>query len=201
VNAETSELIWSYTTGNMVFSSPAVANGVVYEGANDGKLYAVNALTGALLWDYKFPGIVFSSPAVVDGKVYVGNFQTSTIGGFSCLDAATGALVWNYSTGGVYSSPAVADGKVYVGSTDATVYCFDAATGMLIWNYVTEDSVWSSPAVANGVVYIGGPQVFAFGAWEPIPEGLTIGVMLILSTIAVAVSARYFNKRRKWENW
>ena len=34
-----------------------------------------------------------------------------------------------------------------------------------------------------------------------VPEGLTIGVMLLLSTIAVIVSARYFRKRPKWENW
>ena len=34
-----------------------------------------------------------------------------------------------------------------------------------------------------------------------VPEGLTIGVMLLLSTVAVVVSARYFRKRQKWENW
>src|SRR5215831_18063570 len=33
-------LLWKYTTGNGVFSSPAVANGVVYVGSNDGNVYA-----------------------------------------------------------------------------------------------------------------------------------------------------------------
>ena len=32
-------LHWQYTTGGQVNSSPAVANGVVYVGSNDGKLY------------------------------------------------------------------------------------------------------------------------------------------------------------------
>ena len=36
---------------------------------------------------------------------------------------------------------------------------------------------------------------------EPIPEGLTIGVMLLLSTVAVIVGMRYFRKRPKWQNW
>jgi acetyl esterase/lipase len=34
-----------------------------------------------------------------------------------------------------------------------------------------------------------------------VPEGLTLGVMLLLSTIAVVVSVRYFCKRPKWQNW
>ena len=32
--------LWTATTGGQVFSSPAVANGVVYVGSTDGKLYA-----------------------------------------------------------------------------------------------------------------------------------------------------------------
>jgi outer membrane protein assembly factor BamB len=32
--------LWSYTAGSTVFSSPAVASGVVYTGSNDGKVYA-----------------------------------------------------------------------------------------------------------------------------------------------------------------
>jgi len=35
-----------------VFSSPAVANGVVYIGSYDQKLYALNATTGKRLWSY-----------------------------------------------------------------------------------------------------------------------------------------------------
>lgn len=33
-------LVWSYTTGSLVESSPAVANGMVYIGSNDDKVYA-----------------------------------------------------------------------------------------------------------------------------------------------------------------
>jgi outer membrane protein assembly factor BamB len=40
LNATTGAFIWSYKTGNGVFSSPAVAGGVVYVGSNDNKVYA-----------------------------------------------------------------------------------------------------------------------------------------------------------------
>ena len=54
-------------------SSPAVANGVVYVGSNDGNVYALNASTGAMLWSYTTGGGVYSSPAVANGVVYVGS--------------------------------------------------------------------------------------------------------------------------------
>ena len=37
---------WNFTTGNGVFSSPAVANGMTYVGSHDGKVYVLDAATG-----------------------------------------------------------------------------------------------------------------------------------------------------------
>src|SRR5712675_2392356 len=67
-------LKWSYVTGASVYSSPAVANGVVYVSSEDGAVYALEASTGAKLWSYTTGGGVFgSSPAVENGVVYVGS--------------------------------------------------------------------------------------------------------------------------------
>jgi hypothetical protein len=106
-----------------------------------------------LRWTYTAGSkVAFSSPAVVDGRVYVGSNDHKV----HCLNASTGAHLWNYTTGDtVYSSPAVVDGRVYVGSYDDKVYCVDAYTGAHIWDYPTGDYVYSSPAVVNGSVYIG----------------------------------------------
>jgi len=46
LNASTGALLWSYTTGDHVYSSPAVVNGVVYVGSNDGKVYAFSLKKG-----------------------------------------------------------------------------------------------------------------------------------------------------------
>ena len=40
LNASTGAKLWSYATGSYVESSPAVANGVVYVGSDDGSVYA-----------------------------------------------------------------------------------------------------------------------------------------------------------------
>jgi len=151
---DTNALIWSYTQGSYVDSSPAVANGKVYFGSDDHNVYCLNAFTGAGIWSYTTGNSVhYSSPAVANGKVYVGSYDHKVY----CLNASTGAYIWSYTTGSsVDSSPAVANGKVYVGSDDDKVYCLNASTGALIWSYATGQSVGcSSPSVINGKVYIG----------------------------------------------
>ena len=61
----------------MVYSSPAVVNGVVYIGAatfTDGSgahtyggVYALNAANGNKIWNYTTSSYIHSSPAVVGG--------------------------------------------------------------------------------------------------------------------------------------
>ena len=57
--------LWTYTTGNSVYSSPAVVGGFVYVGSYDKKVYCLNASTGNQVWNYTTDYVVYSSPAVV----------------------------------------------------------------------------------------------------------------------------------------
>jgi serine/threonine-protein kinase len=120
-------LDWQYTTNFIVYSSPVVANGVVYVGSLDSNVYALNAATGAKLWSYATGDDVWSSPAVATGVVYVGSSDNNVY----ALNAATGAKLWSYTTGSpVSSSPAVANGVVYV--PGYYVYALNAATTALL---------------------------------------------------------------------
>src|SRR5450759_114428 len=67
----TPKLLWNYTTGNEVYSSPSIVHGVVYISSADGNVYALNATNGTQLWNYATQGFG-SSPAIVNGVVYVG---------------------------------------------------------------------------------------------------------------------------------
>jgi outer membrane protein assembly factor BamB len=166
----TNQTLWTYKTGQWVFSSPAVSGGVVYVGSFDDNVYALNATTGVLVWKYATGGDVESSPAVAGGVVYVGSIDENVY----ALNATTGALVWKYATRGyVDSSPAVSGGVVYVGSeyessiqTEGYVYALNATTGALVWRYTTGSNVYSSPAVSGGVVYVGSEDenVYALNA-------------------------------------
>jgi outer membrane protein assembly factor BamB len=59
----------------IVGASPAVANGVVYNGSHDGRIYAFDANTGEVLWAYRTRKIIGDAPAVANGILYVGSFD------------------------------------------------------------------------------------------------------------------------------
>ncbi|MFC1474970.1 PQQ-binding-like beta-propeller repeat protein, partial [bacterium] len=143
---------WEFTTGDIIASSPAVANGKVFFGSWDKKIYALDETTGAKIWEFTTGGFVTSSPAVANGKVFVGSYDNKVY----ALDENTGAKLWEYTTGDrVYASPAVAGGKVFIGSLDNKVYALDENTGAKLWEYITAGDVYVSPSVADGKVFIG----------------------------------------------
>jgi outer membrane protein assembly factor BamB len=150
---ETNTLLWMSPTGYWLEASPVVADGKVFIGSEDKKLYCFDALTGAELWNYPTYDLIVSTPAVADGRVYFG----STDHRVRCLNESTGALIWDYCTGWIIaqSSPAVVDGKVFIGSHDYKVYCLDAKTGSELWEFPTGYFISSSPAVVGDRVYIG----------------------------------------------
>jgi outer membrane protein assembly factor BamB len=162
---------WTATTGGSIFnSSPAVADGVVYVGSEDGKLYAyaVGCASGGgsctPLWTATTGSGIVSSPAVADGVVYVGSDDHKLYayaigcasGGGSCTPLWTATTAYK-----IYSSPTVADGVVYIGSEDRMLYAYTVGCNSgggsctPLWTAATGTGIWSSPAVANGVVYIG----------------------------------------------
>jgi outer membrane protein assembly factor BamB len=193
LKAATGALLWSYATGGAIHSSsPAVANGAVFIGSEDGKVYALNAGTGVKLWSYTTGNPVFSSPAVANGVVYVGSFDKNVY----ALNASTGVKLWSYTTGNqVLSSPAVANGVVYVGSYDGNVYALNATTGASLWSFTTGDFVLSSPAVANGVVYIGSEDdnIYALNASTGVKLWNFIAFGTVNGSPAVVNGALYAN--------
>ena len=126
--------LWTGTTGGVISASPAVADGVVYVGSDDGKLYAfaVGCATGGgtctPLWTATTGGTIvtprprsrtaWSTSGPTDDKLYAFAVGCAS-GGGSCTP------LWTGTTGGpIDSSPAVANGVVYVGSDDGKLYAF-----------------------------------------------------------------------------
>ena len=75
LDATSGTLLWMVPTAGQVTSSPAVANGVVYVGAEDDNVYAIDASSGTVLWTYTTGNAVESSPTVANGMVYVGSLD------------------------------------------------------------------------------------------------------------------------------
>ncbi len=137
-----------------------------------------------------------SSPLVSGGIVYV----TSTDNTLFAFNAATGAKLWQVSTGNyingpgnfIYSSPAIVKGVLYIGSNDHHVYAFNAITGgKPLWVAATGSYVYSSPTVVNGVLYIGSVDhnIYAYNAsngsllWKVATNGAVYSSPAVLNNV------------------
>jgi outer membrane protein assembly factor BamB len=172
MNASQGGVLWAASTGGPIRSSPTVANGVVYVGSDDGKVYAFQTgcsiqfgTCGNPTWTATTGGPITASPAVADRDFGITLYVGSTDGKLyaysaSCDVCPGGQLLWKGATGGAITSrPAVANGVVYVGSEDGNLYAFDAdgcgaPTCQPLFTARTAGSP-ISPAVAGGEVYVG----------------------------------------------
>ena len=160
----TGDLQWVYEIKGLVLSSPAVANGKVYIGGEDGTVYCLDAYTGAWKWEYTTGIVITSSPTVADNKV----FFCSDDGKVYCLNGDTGAWIWDAQIGPSPYSPVVVDSPslgpglpsvtlVIVCSEDGDVYFLNADNGNI--GYVKEQNppdvspIYASPTVADGRIY------------------------------------------------
>ena len=160
--------LWSFATGGWASAAPTVADGVVYVGADDHRVYALDAATGGELWNFATDDAVKSAPTVADGVVYVGSNDNHLY----ALDAASGAMLWSHDTSAwVQYSPTVSEGRVYASALvngESRVAALDASSGTVLWT-AQEPHAFDpefAPAVAGSMVYVPGAEHGVFHALD-----------------------------------
>lgn len=140
-----------------VWAAPAVADGIVYIGSFDKKLYALDAATGAFKWEFLTGGTISSTPVVINGSVYVGSFDRHIY----AIDALTGQEKWRFPAEGqdgpegwFWASPVVYNGVIYAPNLDGKVYAVDAVGGRSVNVYDLEQAISSSPVVVGDNIVV-----------------------------------------------
>ena len=167
-------LKWTFHTGGAVDSPPAVGNGRIYVGSEDGNLYALNP-QGVLLWKFQTSSPIRTSPAIgSDGTIYLAGYlgYENSQGILYAINPG-GKLKWSvtisplagYSSYPTISSPTIGpDGTIYVSAMGVFVVAI-RPDGTLKWELAAGALVLDSPAVApDGTVYV--------GIDDPDPSGL-----------------------------
>jgi outer membrane protein assembly factor BamB len=150
----TLKLLWTYNAGDVVDSSAAIVNGVVYVGGGSGDLLALDLASGTLRWKYATGNLIGeSSPAVAGDAVYIGD-----LGGIlHAVRIADGTPLWTFKTvSEIKSSPVVVNDVVLIGSYDGHLYAVDVKTGRQRWKVQTKGQVHATPAVQDGLTFIAG---------------------------------------------
>lgn len=153
--------IWTvHHTDYSAAPRPLFQNGIAYfvSGMSKTELYAVKAdgtgdvSASKVLWRLRNHVGKFSSPILVDGLIYTAAAQSF----LTCLDAATGDVVWTERIGGTYeSSPIYADGRLYFFNLEgaATVIKPGRTCDILATNTL-DDGLMACPAAAGKSLYI-----------------------------------------------
>ncbi len=158
-------LKWTFHTGGAVDSPPAVGNGRIYVGSEDGNLYALNP-QGVLLWKFQTSSPIRTSPTIgSDGTIYLAGYlgYENSQGILYAINPG-GKLKWSvtisplagYGSYPTISSPTIGpDGTIYVSAMGVFVVAI-CPDGTLKWELAAGALVHDSPAVApDGTVYVG----------------------------------------------
>jgi alcohol dehydrogenase (cytochrome c) len=156
-NVENLRSVWSYSMrdNSRWVPTPIVANGLMYVSEGSGRVVAFDVVSGDVEWIHEraYPEDIGISQAynrhrgvsVFEDKIYWGTADSY----LAVLDARTGTLVWEVSTGdyttgqGHNHPPMIAEGKVIMGFTGGdrgargSVAAYDAQDGRLLWKTYT----------------------------------------------------------------
>ena len=150
LNARNGETVWTYATGNKVFSAPFITSRLVVVTSCDGFVYALDKKDGSVRWRYDTGYPIVACPAVAGGNVYVG----SSNGKFYSIRFADGTPDWiaDGLDGYIESRPAIDGRRAYIGTWGAMFYAIDRRTGEKVWKFDTGRGRYFSPGACWPVV-------------------------------------------------
>ncbi|MBX7256485.1 MAG: PQQ-binding-like beta-propeller repeat protein [Candidatus Hydrogenedentes bacterium] len=159
----TGKEIWNVpTTGYTSASRPVYGDGLVFvvSGRGESELLAIrpdghgDISETHVAWKTAESAILPQepSPIFIDGLLYL----ISNSGMITCLEAATGAKVWEQKAGGNYvTSPIFADGHIYFSSTQGKTTVLKAGkTPEIVATNELEDGFMASPAVDGNALIL-----------------------------------------------
>jgi outer membrane protein assembly factor BamB len=169
VGAQTNGVRWVASVGPDAGIKTGItisANGTIYFGTTNGKLYAATP-TGQLKWSsLASGGGFFQTVGAIgrDGSVYMGSSE----GNLYAFDPG-GGVKWSFTTTGQTNlAPNImGDGTILVGSVGQNnVFAVDPG-GALRWQFSTNGEMWASPTIGvDGRIFFGSEDqyMYALGA-------------------------------------
>jgi outer membrane protein assembly factor BamB len=153
----TGQELWNVEGENLILPAPSYADGVVYFGDSDGKVYAVDVETQSVKpgWPFQTGEAIWGPVLVTGGRVYVAAMDHHVY----CLDAESGQQIWQVEVGGAMAAMPALDaenGVLYVGAFDGRLYALDAGSGEKIegFDFQAENWIWSEVLFGDDRLYV-----------------------------------------------
>jgi len=147
-------VFWSSAADFACDSGVALRDGVLYAGAQSGRVYAIDESDGSIKWTKDTGGNIQAPPMPLDSDVYVGSHD----GFVYALDPANGDVNWKKELTGKPKTPVYDDGSLYVVREEkADVTRMSASGGSVNWQTSLSGSSIQGvfPAVTGSAVFAG----------------------------------------------
>jgi outer membrane protein assembly factor BamB len=95
VRVSDGSVVWTHDLNTTGYSTPAIANGVIYVGDFNGLVHAYRAADGTQLWQTYVGGRILAPGVIVGPLVFFSNLETKTFG----LNRSNGKVVWHVGMG------------------------------------------------------------------------------------------------------
>jgi outer membrane protein assembly factor BamB len=152
-------VLWRFRTNAPIASSPAVWDGRVYVGSDDGFLFAVDAAEGVAVWGFDLGHRIRATPAIHDGRLFIAN------GAISIHDAASGRQRFQIASDRFHMSSSLVPAEaatlgwtVFGSGMRGTSGFVDARApfdGRTRWRYDVPYHTTTIPTVSGNSVYFG----------------------------------------------
>ena len=136
----------------------AYANGILFFGTTEGRLYGWNAANGAPAQGWETPLVfdsgIWATPVAIGGTLYVATMN----GEVHAIRISDRTPAWPgpfKATGAIADLVALDDARLFVPSINRHVYLLDAATGQVLTDFRARDWVWTAPALRGNRLYFG----------------------------------------------
>ncbi|HZZ77094.1 MAG TPA: PQQ-binding-like beta-propeller repeat protein, partial [Gemmataceae bacterium] len=137
------------------FASATTSDGVLF--VHSAKFAAIRAgktsdAKPEVLWETPKLRLGYCSPVANQGLVY----GVTNAGIVNCLDAKTGAVLWNHRLEGTFAaSPLLADGKLYVVNEKGVTTILRAGRELeVIATNPINDTILASPVASDGAIFL-----------------------------------------------
>jgi outer membrane protein assembly factor BamB len=188
LNAADGKVLWKGQSGDKIYSTPAIGNGLCFISGCDAQLRAFEVETGKERFAVDLGGIAAGSAILPEGQIVV-----PTDGGKVISFSPDGQKTnWSYEqvkeSAMVYATPAIHDGVIVVGARDRQVHGIDAKTGEQKWTFKTRGDNDAPALISGGRAYVTskdkklyvldvktGTMLYQFAATRMIDGGPAIG--------------------------
>jgi outer membrane protein assembly factor BamB len=193
LNARNGHLIWSWSNGSAIESSPIVRDGIDYFGSWNGTVYALDLHRHKLRWSHGTGAKITASVSISGNTLYIGDYA----GRLWALYPGTGNTRWvGQVNGKIYGAAAVSHGRVFVESSDGDTMNAFSTGGSHLWTFTAGYYVYSSPAVWSGRVFFGSYDRYFYCVsaatgrllWKVYAGGPISGAVVVVDGIAYAGS-------------